>query len=130
MEIILRQIAVSGDTREFLMKAFKVTSVMVWKSLNYKSNSDLAKRIRKLALERGGVELVTCPVGKAAKECVETMHDSDGYIRQYFPNGAMVEFSKDDGMANVYFKGEVMLTYLDVKLTDVEVIQQDAMDLV
>jgi hypothetical protein len=28
---------------------------MVWQALNYKTDSDLAQRIRKLALDKGGV---------------------------------------------------------------------------
>ena len=32
---------------------------------------------------------------------METMHDADGYIRQYFPNGAMLEIDKTSGFAAI-----------------------------
>lgn len=130
MENVTRQIAVTKENREFLSRAFKITSVMVWKALNYKSDTTLAKKIRKVAIERGGVELVICPVGKNPMDCVETLHDSDGYMRQYFPNGAMVEFSKEDGTGNVFFKGESCQHYEDVRVSEIESIQNYAMALV
>lgn len=36
---------------------FKVTSKAVWEALVYRSNSSKARLIRKVALERGGVEI-------------------------------------------------------------------------
>ena len=73
-----KQVTVTKENREFLEKAFKVSSVMIWKALTFESDTDLARRIRKLAVERGGIEMCFCPV-------LETMHDSDGYMRQYLP---------------------------------------------
>ena len=93
-----KQVTVTKENREFLEKAFKVSSVMIWKALTFESDTDLARRIRKLAVERGGIEMCFCPV-------LETMHDSDGYMRQYLPNGAMLEFNKNDGNGSVFFKG-------------------------
>ena len=52
-----KQIVVSNEGRQFLMKAFDCTRVTVWKALNFKSNTDTARKIRHLALQRGG-ELV------------------------------------------------------------------------
>ena len=71
-----KQVTVTKENREFLEKAFKVSSVMIWKALTFESDTDLARKIRKLAIERGGIEMCFCPV-------LETMHDSDGYMRQY-----------------------------------------------
>ena len=68
-----KQVTVTKENREFLEKAFKVSSVMIWKALTFESDTDLARRIRKLAVERGGIEMCFCPV-------LETMHDSDGPV--------------------------------------------------
>lgn len=38
--------------------------------------NDLAKKIRSLALQRGGIVMVEAPE-------MDTLHDADGYMRQY-----------------------------------------------
>lgn len=137
MDVVKRQIAVTKENREFLSRAFKVTSVMVWKALNYKCDTDLAKRIRKMAIIRGGHEFVSVPVELLGKtlgnggieDYVETFHDSDGFIRQYMANGAMIELSKNDGTGDVFFKGELVKRYDNVTLPMIESIQQYAMTL-
>lgn len=129
MEKVVKRIAVEKENREFLMKAFGVTSVCIWNALTYKRNNSLARKIRKLALERGGYEVQTIPVGKNPMDCVETMHDSDGFIRQYFPNGAMIELSKNDETGDVFFKGECKKHYDNVTLPLIESIQNYAMGL-
>ena len=50
-EIILR----SKNDREFLMKTFQVSWVTIWSALTFKTDSSLARSIRKLALEHGGI---------------------------------------------------------------------------
>ena len=86
-----KQIAVSRADRQFLMKLFKVTERTVFNALSTKyEDNDLHKRIRKAALNRGGVLMVTLPM-------TETFHDADGTMRQYLPNGAVPEFYRSDG---------------------------------
>ncbi len=46
-----------GDKKE-LMKIFKVSHVTVREALRGTIESDLSKKIRKAAIERGGVEVV------------------------------------------------------------------------
>lgn len=50
-----KQVAVTKENRDFLVKAFKVTPQMVWLSLTYQKDTELARRIRSLAIKRGGV---------------------------------------------------------------------------
>ena len=96
-----KQVTVTKENREFLEKAFKVSSVMIWKALTFESDTDLARRIRKLAVERGGIEMCFCPV-------LETMHDSDGYMR---------------------FKGKEVRHYDQVMVSEIKFIQGWAMTL-
>ena len=49
-----KYITVPNPTKVELRKMFKCTKEMVWKALNYKSDSELARRIRKFAIDRGG----------------------------------------------------------------------------
>lgn len=49
------RIAIKKDGGEgaYLSNLFGVTRVMVWKALSFESDTDLAKKIRKAAMERG-----------------------------------------------------------------------------
>ena len=120
-----RYIHITKENREFLMKAFGVTRKTVQNALLFdgeRGNTDLAKRIRKLALARGGIVMVASPE-------VETLFDSDGYMRQYFPNGAMLEVSKKDASGDIFFKGENVRHYDRVEIPDMYAIQDWAMAL-
>lgn len=119
-----KRIAVQRTDREFLMKAFGVTRVAIWKALTFESDSELSKRIRNLALQRGGTLLA-----EVAMDDPSTIHDSDGCMRQYFGNGASIEFDKTDGHAEVSMGGEVKKTYDTVLVKDIAEIQQYAMSL-
>ena len=71
-----RVIEVTKETRDFLQQAFDVTGTMVWYALNFdekRGQSDLAKRIRNLALQKGGVVLNIGPE-------IETIHSADGCV--------------------------------------------------
>jgi len=75
-----KYIHVTKEDRAFLVKVFGVTPKMVQCALHYdvrRGGSELAKKIRKCALERGGTVMAVSPE-------VETLHDADGYMRQYF----------------------------------------------
>ena len=51
-----RRICVTADDRRFIARAMGCTERMVFMALSYRKNSELALRIRKLAMERGGKE--------------------------------------------------------------------------
>jgi hypothetical protein len=91
---------------------------MIYKALTFESNTDLAKRIRKAAVERGSVEI--------AGNVMETFHDIDNVMRQYMPNGAVVEFDKKTGAGDVIFHGEVKEHYDRVMIADIAGIQRRA----
>lgn len=50
-----KYISVPNHIKRELRTIFNCTKEMVWMALNFKSDSDLAQRIRKLALDKGGV---------------------------------------------------------------------------
>lgn len=114
-----RYIHIAREDREFIEKAFGVSGRMVYNALTFdakKGNSDLARRIRKIAMDRGGVVMVETPE-------VETLHDYDGVISQYFPNGAKLELDKETGDGTIYFKGKAVKWYDDVRLDAIQDIQ-------
>lgn len=53
----MSKILVNHGDRRVIAKIFNVSEVTVRNALKFGTNSDLAKRIRKAAIERGGVEI-------------------------------------------------------------------------
>lgn len=126
MEKVKKFIDVTEEDRVFLMKVFKVSRVSLWRALNNESQSDMSRRIRKAAIERGGKLMKIVP---EAADLMETFHDRDGVIRQQFPNGAVLELSKVDGTGDVIKDGKVHRHYERVMLTDIPSIQNYAIAL-
>ena len=116
-----RVITVTRSQREFLAKAFGVTKEMVSYALNFhpvKGQSDLAKKIRCLAVQRGGFELVTAPAS-------EVVHDADGVFKKYFENGWMWEADKRTGLLVVLDeKGEVVERVENARIKTIESVQK------
>ena len=106
-----------GGGREFLCRLFNVTPQMVWKALSFESDTDLAKKIRKAAIERGGQHVIELPI-------FETIHDSEGRMTQTFPGGAIMVCYKDTGAVHVYHAGELVLRYEGVSIAQLDSIQQ------
>ena len=75
-----------------------------------------ARKIRKAAQERGGILMAVCPM-------METMHDADGYMRQYFPNGVMVECNKETGRVEIIKDGKAVEGYDKVSINQLYQIQ-------
>ena len=117
-----RVITVTRSQREFLAKAFGVTKEMVSYALNFhpvKGQSDLAKKIRCLAVQRGGFELVTAPAS-------EVVHDADGVFKQYFENGWMWEADKNTGLLVVLDeKGNLKKRIENAKVADIDAVQRE-----
>lgn len=94
-----REIEVTKENMGFLQKLFGVTLQTIYTALNLdKPETEVRKRIRKAALERGGEIMVTL------RE-VETIHDANGMMIQTFPNGARLEINKHTGETRVIYRG-------------------------
>ena len=114
-----RYIHIKKEDRIFLAEAFKITEKSVFNALTYdakRGNTELAKRVRKLAMDRGGIIMVEAPE-------LETLFDADGYIRQYLPGDVLIELSKTDSSCVVFKKGVRVNSYKDVMLSDIPSIQ-------
>ena len=113
-------ISVTRENREFLQKAFGVTNAMVTYALTFHAKwgqSDLAKKIRRLAVQRGGFLLVSAPAS-------EVVHDHEGVMRQYFDNGWMWEGDKKTGALTVKnAKGETVTWIEHAGIRDIEAVQ-------
>ena len=96
-----KYIKISTKEKEWIMQAFDVSLVMVNHALGFdkkRGNSDLAKRIRKLALHRGGVLMNELPA-------FETIHNTAaGDMIQPFENGAKLVMVWTTGNVKVFNK--------------------------
>lgn len=117
-----RQIEVSKQTREMLVKTFKTTSVSVWRALSFRDDSPKSQRIRKVAYQNRGVLLMLTPA-------METIHDADNYMRQYFPGDVLIEANKNNGHVELLKDGEVVKSWDNVLFRQIEEIQQEAVKL-
>lgn len=100
-----KYIKISEKEKQWIGEAFKVSRVTVNHALYFdekRGNSDLAKRIRKLALHRGGVLMNELPV-------FETIHNTTtGEMVQEFPNGAKLVMVWVTGNVKIFNKqGEI-----------------------
>lgn len=110
--------------REKIIKVFGVTGKTVSNALNYsggtRSESDLAKRIRKMAMQNGGRRMVYWP------EC-ETIHDeANGMMVQTFDNGAVLTIDKHTGNAKVDYLGKTRMCMEDISVKQLYVLQEYA----
>lgn len=117
-----KYIAVTRETREFLIEAFQTNKMAVWRALTFADrggDSPRARKIRKLAQQRGGVLMVVSSE-------METMHDADNCMRQYFPNGVMLECDKSTGSVDIIKDGQSVKNYQHVMLDQLPAIQGEA----
>lgn len=98
-----RRIEASKEIRTFIMRTFGVTYRTVMYALNHdttRSESDLAKRIRRLALQKGCRYVVTIPEDEA-------VWDSDGVMTRRFGNGARLVADRTTGKVELLRDGVV-----------------------
>lgn len=114
-----KKIVTSMELRKRLQAAFNVTDRAVRNALDWSSNSHLAEKIRFTALKEGGV--MVGPLNN-----IETFHDADGIMRQYLPNGAVIEFSRADNTGRILLNGGEVATYTDITIPKIYEIQSIA----
>lgn len=114
-----KRIDTTKEMRQKAMKVFHVTEQTVFNAICFDSkrgNTDKAKRIRSFILQNGGIVMVEQPE-------VETIHDAEGMMRQYFPNGAMIEVNKITGDLTSYYKGAEMIKKENVSVRQLAEVQ-------
>lgn len=120
-----KYIHITKEDREFIMKALGITERTVFNAIRFDSkrgDTELARKVRKLAMDRGGIVMVEIPE-------IECLFDADRYMRQYLPNNTLLEFSFDDGGCDVFHKGEKVRRYENVVVSDIKNIQSWALAL-
>lgn len=119
---IRKQIEVSKQTRDMLVKTFNTTSVSVWRALSFRDDSPKSRRIRHAAYHNKGVLMLMTP-------SIETIHDANNYMRQYFPGDVMIEVNKNNSHVDLLKCGEVVKSWDNVYVSDLNGIQREASEL-
>ena len=95
-----KKIFVDEKAKGHLRKVFKCTNVMVWKALNFKSDSELARKIRFTAL----TQLNGTPNWKQAE--VDTTHEeAEQTMTQTFGERVKLVVDRKDGSVSVFVDG-------------------------
>lgn len=115
-----KYIHVTKEVRQELAKVFKVGDRTVRNALLFdkeRGDTDCAKRIRMFALQKGGIMMTVVPE-------VEVLYDYDGMISQYFPNGVKIETDKNTGDTDLFYKGERVARWENIKMSEMDGIQR------
>lgn len=92
---IERYIKTSAELRKKISSVFGVKKAYVSQALNYKRNNLSSRKMRKMALENGAIEVAVAPV-------YETIFSSEENMIQKFSNGYRIEMDKSTGFVRVY----------------------------
>ena len=96
----MKRILVTTQVRTELRDAFEVVDDTIGRALNYRNNSDLSKKIRAMALRKGGQVVDD-------SNRFDTIHDANGRMIQTWGDGKVrLEVSKETGDAVWYVDGK------------------------
>ena len=115
-----KQILTDNETKTFLMKAFKCSRQAVWQALNFKRDSDQARRIRQLALKRGG-KLTDGYMPK----CETTHEEVEKTMTQTFGPRVKLVVDKETGDVSVYVDGQLKDSYKSITVPDLMQLQYE-----
>ena len=105
-----------------LTRLFGKSRQTIWAALNYVTDSDLAKKIRKAALNMGGVVKNNFQTPEGFMPNCETKYiHGEGTVLgiiQTFPNNVRVEFENKKEIATISCDGEVVKVFEKVILRD------------
>ena len=119
-----KEIFVRDENLPKLMQAFKVTRQMVWKALNFRSDSPLARRIRFTALKQFG------GVPNWQPTMMETTFDEEnGWMKQDFGNGVVIHVVRRTGEAVLSVMEEPKVITKNVTIEELMMLQDKAVRL-
>ena len=117
-----KQIVVSRETRERLRKAFGVTRVMVWKALNYESDTEQARKIRHTALKEMDGEVVG-----GITDWDTTFQEVENTMTQTFGDRVKIIVYRDTNRTTVLVDGKVKQEKDGLSVTEFMKLQQEVL---
>lgn len=111
-----KQILATPENKAFLAKAFGCTPMTVWRALNFERDNELARKIRHLALQRGG--RLTGENEEATAD-FETIHDTaNGRMIQRFGCRVQIVVDRKYNEVIVYVDDEVKEMYSNLTVPE------------
>lgn len=105
-----------------IRRALGVSRVTLWSALTFQTQSALAEKIRRMALQDGGRVISEVDVTNGFMPNCETgfEHDADGVRRiiQTFSNGVRLEFDNATCTADISRNGRSVKTFSDIEIRD------------
>lgn len=96
-----KRIYTDFETKEFLAKTFKCTPQAVWLALTFQRDSEMARRMRVLALKRGGTL-----VGAKKLQWDTTHEEVEKTMTQTLGERVKLVYDKTNGEATLYVDGQ------------------------
>lgn len=111
-----KQILATSENKAFLAKAFGCTPMTVWRALNFERDNELARKIRHLALQRGG----RITGGDEELEMdFETIHDTaNGRMIQRFGRRVQIVVDRKNAEVTVYVDDEAKEMYSNLTIPE------------
>lgn len=109
-----------NETKTFLMKAFGCSRQAVWQALNFRRDSDQARKIRQLALKRGGKL-----TDGYMPECETTHEEVEKTMTQTFGPRVKLVVDKETGDVSVYVDGQLKDSYKNITVPDLMQLQYE-----
>lgn len=118
----MKYIELPAAKKARIRRALGVSRVTLWSALTFQSQSALAEKIRRMALQDGGRVISEVDVTNGFMPNCEIAfeHDADGVRRiiQTFSNGVRVELDSAMCTADISRDGRSVKTFSDVKICD------------
>jgi hypothetical protein len=115
-----KQILTDNETKTFLMKTFKCSRQAVWQALNFKRDSDQARRIRQLALKRGG-KLTDGYV----PECDTVFNECENTMECTFGPRVKIVYDRETEETQVFVDGRLKDRYQGLDIPDFMQLQNE-----
>ena len=115
-----KQILTDNETKTFLMKVFGCSRQAVWQALNFKRDSDQARRIRQLALKRGG-KLTDGYV----PDCDTVFNECENKMEQVFGTRVKIVYNRETEETQVLVDGRLKDSYKGLDIPDFMQLQNE-----
>lgn len=109
-----------NETKVFLMKTFNCTRQAVWQALHFQRNSEQARRIRHLALQRGGRL-----TDGYAPECETYFDEVEKTMVQRFGTRVKIVAYRETGLVSVYVDDCLKENYEQLNTCDLMQLQSE-----
>ena len=115
-----KQILTDNETKAFLIKTFQCSRQAVWQALTFQRNSDQARRIRHLALQRGG----KLTDGYAPK-CETSYEEGEKTMTQRFGSRVKIVAHRETGNVSVFVNDRLKENYENLNVCSLMQLQSE-----